>query len=156
MKFSENWLRTFANPALDTQGLANALTFAGLEVEEVEPAAPAFDRVVVGEVLSVEKHPGADRLSLCQVSVGTATLSIVCGAPNVKAGMKVPTALVGAKLPGLEIKAAKVRGVESHGMLCSEKELGLSDESSGLMALAGDAKPGANVREALDLDDHVY
>src|SRR5688572_7703997 len=121
MKFSENWLRTFVKPALDTQGLANALTFAGLEVEEIDPAAPAFDRVVVGEVLSVDKHPGADKLSLCQVDVGNEKLSIVCGAPNVRSGMKVPTALVGAKLPGIEIKAAKVRGVESHGMLCSEK-----------------------------------
>jgi phenylalanyl-tRNA synthetase beta chain len=156
MKFSENWLRTFANPPLDTQQLAHALTFAGLEVEEIEPAAPIFDRVVVGEVLSVEKHPGADRLSVCQVNVGVAPLTIVCGAPNVEAGMKVATALMGAKLPGLEIKAAKVRGVESHGMLCSAKELGLSEDASGLMALPPDAVIGASVREALDLDDHAY
>jgi phenylalanyl-tRNA synthetase beta chain len=156
MKFSENWLRTFVNPALDTQGLANALTFAGLEVEEIDPAAPAFDRVVVGEVLSVEKHPGADKLSLCQVDVGNEKLSIVCGAPNVRMGMKVPTALVGAKLPGIEIKAAKVRGVESHGMLCSEKELGLSEEASGLMTLPGDAAAGEDVRKILDLEDFIF
>ena len=99
MKFSENWLRTFANPPLDTEELARALTFAGLEVEEIEPVAPAFDRVVVGEVVSVEKHPGADRLSVCQVNIGVAPLTIVCGAPNVRPGIKVPTALVGAKLP---------------------------------------------------------
>jgi len=155
MKFSENWLRTFANPPLDTEELARALTFAGLEVEEIEPVAPAFDRVVVGEVVSVEKHPGADRLSVCQVNVGVAPLTIVCGAPNVRPGIKVPTALVGAKLPGLEIKAAKVRSVESHGMLCSEKELGLSAEATGLMVLAEDLPVGASVREVLDLDDHL-
>ena len=156
MKFSENWLRVFANPPLDTQELADALTFSGLEVEEIQPAAPMFDNVVVGEVVSVEKHPGADRLSVCQVNAGGDTLTIVCGAPNVRAGMKVPTALVGAKLPGIAIKAAKVRGVESHGMLCSEKELGLSDEASGLMALPSDAAVGASVRELLDLDDHLF
>ncbi len=155
MKFSENWLRDFVDPPLDTQSLANALTFSGLEVEEIDPAAPLFDRVVVGEVLKVEKHPGADKLSLCEVDVGQETVSIVCGAANVRVGMKVPTALVGAKLPGIEIKAAKVRGVESHGMLCSEKELGLSDESSGLMALPGDAAVGENVRKVLDLDDKI-
>lgn len=155
MKFSENWLRDFVDPALDTQGLAKALTFSGLEVEEVDPAAPPFDRVVVGEVLKVEKHPGADKLSLCEVDVGRERLAIVCGAPNVRAGMKVPTALVGAKLPGIAIKAAKVRGVESHGMLCSEKELGLSEESSGLMALGSDAAVGEDIREVLDLEDQI-
>jgi phenylalanyl-tRNA synthetase beta chain len=155
MKFSENWLRTFVNPPLSTHELADAITFAGIEVEEIEPAAPAFEQVVVGEVVSVEKHPDAERLSVCQVNVGVAPLLIVCGAPNVAAGMKVPTALVGAKLPGIEIKAAKVRGVESHGMLCSEKELGLSDEASGLMVLPADAPVGMSVRELLDLDDHV-
>ena len=155
MKFSENWLRTFVNPPVGTQGLANALTFSGLEVEAIEPASVAFDRVVVGEVLSVEKHPGADRLSVCQVNVGVAALMIVCGAPNVRPGMKVPTALVGARLPEIEIKAAKVRGVESQGMLCSAKELGLSADASGLMALPDDAPIGANVRELLDLDDQL-
>src|SRR5689334_8366735 len=111
MKFSENWLRTFVDPPLSTRELADALTFAGLEVEALDPVAPAFERVFVGEVLSVEKHPGADRLSVCRVNAGGEPLTIVCGAPNVRAGMKVPTALVGAKLPGIEIKAAQVRGV---------------------------------------------
>jgi phenylalanyl-tRNA synthetase beta chain len=156
VKFSEHWLRTFADPPLGTGALAHALTFAGLEVEEVEPVAPAFAGVVVGEVLSVEKHPAADRLTVCRVSAGDSTVTIVCGAPNVRAGMKVPTALPGAKLPALEISAANVRGVESHGMLCSEKELGLSDEASGLMALAEDAPVGRSVREVLDLDDHLF
>ena len=156
MKFSENWLRTFANPPLTTRELADALTFAGLEVEEIEPAAASFERVVVGEVVAVEKHPGADRLSVCQVNVGVAPLTIVCGAPNVRPGMKVPTALIGAKLPGLEITAMNVRGVESHGMLCSEQELGLSAEASGLMSLPPDATVGANVREVLDLEDHIF
>jgi phenylalanyl-tRNA synthetase beta chain len=155
MKFSENWLRGIVDPKLDTRALADAITFGGIEVEEIEPAAPSFEQVVVGEVLSVEKHPDAERLSLCQVNVGVAPLMIVCGAPNVRAGMKVPTALVGAKLPGIEIKAAKVRGIESHGMLCSEKELGLSEESAGLMALPADAAVGMSVRELLDLDDVV-
>ncbi|MGZ8228876.1 MAG: phenylalanine--tRNA ligase subunit beta [Burkholderiales bacterium] len=155
MKFSETWLRTFVDPALDTQGLADALTFGGIEVEEIEPVAPAFDRVVVGEVVSVDKHPAAERLSVCEVDVGNARISIVCGAPNVRAGMKVPTALAGARLPGLEIKVAQVRGVESHGMLCSEKELGLSADAAGLMALPPDVPVGASVREVLDLDDQL-
>ncbi len=155
MKFSENWLRTFVDPPLDTQALAHALTFAGLEVEQIEPAAPAFERVVVGEVLSVEQHPGADRLSVCQVNVGVAPLTIVCGAPNVYAGMKVPTALIGAKLPGLDITAVKVRGIESHGMLCSGNELGLNAEASGLLTLADDAPIGADVREVLGLNDQI-
>ena len=123
MKFSENWLRTFVNPSLTTRELADLLTFGGIEIEGVATVAPAFDRVVVGEVLSVEKHPNADRLNVCQVNIAgnadEAPLTIVCGAPNVRAGMRVPAALVGAKLPGMEIKAAKVRGVESSGMLCS-------------------------------------
>ena len=155
MKFSENWLRTFITPALGTDELADALTFGGLEVEAIEPVASSFDRVIVGEVVSVEKHPGADRLSVCQVNVGVAPLTIVCGAPNVRAGMKVPTALIGARLPDIEIKAAKVRGIESHGMLCSEKELGLSTNATGLMALPADAPIGSSIRELLDLDDHI-
>src|SRR5688572_9195572 len=156
MKFSERWLRTFVNPPHGTRELADALTFGGIEVEAVEPAAPAFERVVVGEVVSVERHPGADRLSVCQVNVGVAPLTIVCGAPNVRPGMRVPTALIGARLPAIEIRATQVRGVESHGMLCSEKELGLSEASDGLMTLAADAPIGANVRDVLDLDDAVF
>jgi phenylalanyl-tRNA synthetase beta chain len=156
MKFSERWLRTFVDPPLSTPELAEAITMSGVEVEELEPVAPAFERVVVGEVTSVDKHPDADRLTVCRVNVGVAPLTVICGAPNVKAGIKVPTALPGARLPGLDIKAAKVRGVESQGMLCSAKELGLSVEAEGLMLLPEDAAIGASVRDVLDLDDHVF
>jgi phenylalanyl-tRNA synthetase beta chain len=155
MKFSESWLRTFVDPPLTTRELADAITMSGVEVEELEAVAPPFERVVVGEVTAVEKHPDADRLTVCRVNVGVAPLSVVCGAPNVRAGIKVPTALPGARLPGLEIKAAKVRGVESQGMLCSAKELGLSTESDGLLLLSDDAAIGASVRDVLDLDDQV-
>ena len=155
MKFSENWLRTLINPPLTTRELADALTFSGIEVEAIEPAAASFEQVVVGEVISVEKHPDAERLSVCEVDIGSSSLTIVCGAPNVRVGMKVPTALVGAKLPGIAIKAATVRGVASHGMLCSERELGLSPEAAGLMTLPADATIGADVRDVLDLNDHV-
>jgi phenylalanyl-tRNA synthetase beta chain len=155
MKISEHWLRELADPELSTAELADLLTFGGIEVEAIEPAAPPFDRVVVAEVLNVSKHPQADRLNVCQVNVGTSPLTIVCGAPNVRAGMRVPAALVGAKLPGIEIKLAKVRGVESQGMLCSAKELGLSDEASGLLELPPDAAIGLAVRDLLELDDQV-
>src|SRR5574341_1454239 len=119
MKFSENWLRQFVDPPLTSEELAHALTMAGLEVEALESAAPPFTKVIVAEVLSVEKHPDADRLSLTQVNAGLVEpLAIVCGAPNVRAGMKVPCALPGAELPGgLQIRQAKVRGVDSFGML---------------------------------------
>jgi phenylalanyl-tRNA synthetase beta chain len=159
MKFSENWLRTFADPALSTRELADLLTFGGIEIEGVESAAPAFERVVVGEVVSVHKHPNADRLNVCQVNVGgdaTAPLTIVCGAPNVRAGMRVPAALVGAKLPGMEIKAATMRGVASEGMLCSARELGISDAADGLLELPVDAAIGTDVRQVLDLNDVIF
>jgi len=156
MRFSERWLREFVDPPHSLDELARVLTMAGIEVEAIEPVAPPFDQVVVGRVLEVAKHPNADRLSLCRVDVGGgAPLAIVCGAPDVAAGMKVPTALVGAKLPGLEIRQAQVRGVESQGMLCSAKELGLSDDHSGLLALADNARVGADVRALLDLDDRL-
>jgi phenylalanyl-tRNA synthetase beta chain len=156
MKFSESWLRSFINPALASQELAHLLTMAGLEVEALEPVAPSFEHVVVGEVLSKEKHPDADRLNVLSVEVGqNAPLQIVCGAANVQVGMKAPCALVGAVLPGIVIKQAKVRGVESFGMMCSEKELGLADESDGLMQLPEDAKAGQDIRTYLDLDDHL-
>ncbi len=160
MKFSENWLRTFVDTPLATRQLADLLTFGGIEIEGVEAAAPAFERVVVGEVMSVEKHPDADRLKVCQVRVsadaGEAPLTIVCGAPNVRAGMRVPAALAGAQLPELQIKAAKVRGVMSSGMLCSARELGVSDAADGLLELPADAPVGGSVREALDLDDWIF
>ena len=106
MKISEHWLRELVDPELSTEQLSDLLTFGGVEVEAIDPAAPPFDRVVVAEVLSVEKHPQADRLNVCQVNAGTAPLTIVCGAPNVRAGMRVPAALPGARLPGMEIKLA--------------------------------------------------
>ena len=157
MKFSENWLRTFVNPKLTSEQLSHALTMSGLEVEELEPVAAKFDKVVIGEVLSLEKHPDADRLQVCRVNIGAeAPLQIVCGAKNVHVGARVPCAQVGAKLPGMEIKQAKVRGVESSGMLCSDKELGLAEESDGLLLLPPDAPVGMNIREYLDLDDKLF
>ena len=156
MKFPESWLRSFVDTKIPTQELARVLTMGGLDVESVEPVAPAFSGVVVGRVVDVVRHPNADRLTLCRVDVGRdAPLSIVCGAPNVLPGMKVPVAMLGARLPGMEIKQAKVRGVESTGMLCSAKELGLSQDHSGLLALPAEAQPGADVRRVLDLDDQL-
>ena len=162
MKFSELWLRSFADPPLSTAELAHALTMAGLEVESIEAAVPPFSKVVVAEVLEGARHPNADRLSLCRVNVGEpAPLSIVCGAPNVIAGMRVPCALVGARLTGadgeaFEIKRSSVRGAESQGMLCSARELGIEDEHAGLLPLAADAPIGRDVRELLELDDIVF
>jgi phenylalanyl-tRNA synthetase beta chain len=155
MRISEHWLRELVDPPLTTAELSDLLTFGGVEVEAVEPAAPPFDRVVAAEVLSVEKHPQADRLNVCQVNAGTAPLTIVCGAPNVRAGMRVPAALVGARLPGMEIRLTKVRGIESQGMLCSARELGLGDSAEGLLELPANAPIGVSVRDLLDLDDQV-
>ena len=158
MKFSENWLRTWVNPALSSDELAHALTMAGLEVEALEGVAPAFSNVVVAEVLEVVKHPDADRLNVCRVNVGEAQpLTIVCGAANVAVGVKVPCARIGAVLPGnFVIKQAKVRNVESFGMLCSAKELGLAEESQGLWLLPADAPVGRTLREYLELDDKLF
>ncbi len=155
MKFSEAWLREWVNPGLDTQQLAEQLTMAGLEVDAVESVAAEFSGVVVAEVLSVEAHPDADKLRVCQVAAGEdKPLQIVCGAPNVRAGMKAPLATVGGRMPGdMKIKKAKLRGVPSHGMLCSARELGLSDEHQGLMELPGDAPVGRDLRDYLGLDD---
>jgi phenylalanyl-tRNA synthetase beta chain len=157
MQFSEKWLRTLVDPALTTDELTHLLTMSGLEVEACEPVAPPFTKVVVGKVLEVAKHPNADRLLLCKVDAGGgATLDIVCGAPNVSAGMKAPVAVVGAELPGgLAIKRAAVRGVESNGMLCSARELGLSEDHTGLLALADDAPVGRDFRDYAELDDRV-
>jgi phenylalanyl-tRNA synthetase beta chain len=156
MQFSESWLRTLVNPSLNSDELSHLLTMAGLEVEAMVPVAPAFEKVVVAQVLSKDKHPDADRLNVLSVDVGQGEpLTIVCGAGNVIVGMKAPCALVGAKLPGIEIKQAKVRGVASFGMMCSEKELGLAEASEGLMVLAADAVVGQSIREHLDLDDHL-
>ena len=155
MRFSEQWLRTFVDPQIDTNALADKLTMAGLEVEAIEPAAPAFTDVVVGRIASVEPHPNADRLRVCIVDVGgPEKLQIVCGAPNAAPGMLAPTALEGAKLPrDINITHQAVRGVESRGMLCSARELGLSDDATGLLSLDESLTPGTNLRDALSLDD---
>lgn len=159
MQLSYSWLKTQANPNLSADELSHLLTMSGLEVEESEAAAPAFSGVVVAEVKSVEKHPDADRLNVTQVDAGTGELvQIVCGAPNVRPGIRVPCALPGAVLPGsFKIKPTKMRGVESNGMLCSAKELGLPDDGvDGLHVLPADAPVGANIRDYLDLDDTLF
>lgn len=157
MQFSENWLRSLVDTDLDSQALSHALTMAGLEVEEMQPVAAPFSKVVVAKILSAEKHPDADRLQVCKVDVGQAEpLQIVCGAANARAGLLAPCALVGAELPGISIKQAKVRGVESFGMMCSSKELGITEEASGLLELDADAVVGQDIREYLDLNDHLF
>ena len=176
MQLSESWLRTFVDPDLSTDELAHALTMRGLEVEDVSPVAPPFANIVVGQVIEVAKHPDADRLSVCKVRVVAAdaaaaddaaddagVLTIVCGAPNVAPGIRVPCAMIGAMLPPakmgdapFEIKRATMRGVASEGMLCSARELKLSDDHAGLLILPADAPVGAPIREVLDLDDHVF
>ncbi|QEP44975.1 phenylalanine--tRNA ligase subunit beta [Ectothiorhodospiraceae bacterium BW-2] len=155
MKFSAQWLRRWVDPALSIEELAHQLTMAGLEVDAIEAVAPPFSHVVVAEVKAVEPHPDADKLRVCQVDVGgDSLLTIVCGAPNVAVGMKVPAALIGAVLPGeIKIKKSKLRGVVSMGMLCSASELGLSDERGGLMPLAAELAVGQEVRQALELED---
>ncbi|GAA5180897.1 phenylalanine--tRNA ligase subunit beta [Acinetobacter kookii] len=157
MKISENWLRTWVNPAVDSETLSDQLTMLGLEVDELAPAAKPFTGVVVGEVLTVEQHPDADRLRVTTVNIGSGEpLQIVCGAPNVRAGMKAPLAIIGAVLPGdFKIKKGKLRGIESQGMLCGASEIDLEDKIDGLLELPGDAPVGVNIREYLDLDDHV-
>jgi phenylalanyl-tRNA synthetase beta chain len=157
MQFPESWLRNLVNPALDSAELAHALTMAGLEVEALTSAAPPFNNVVVAEILSADKHPDADRLRVCLVDVGEAVpVAIVCGAPNAAPGLKVPCARPGAKLPGFEIKVAKVRGIESFGMLCSTRELGLEGEADGLMVLPADAPVGEDLRNWLNLNDTLF
>ena len=165
MQFPESWLREFCDPPIATAELAERLTMAGLEVETLRPVAPPFHGVVVAKVLSVAPHPNADRLRVCEVDVGSGeTLAIVCGAPNVRAGMKVPCALVGAELPPAKegasepfrIEVGKIRGVESRGMLCSARELKLSDDHGGLLVLDASAMIGADLRQHLQLDDTIF
>ncbi len=163
MQFPESWLRSFCNPALSTAELAETLTMAGLEVEEMRPAAPPFTGIVVGEIKEAVQHPNADRLRVCQVDVGQGSLlNIVCGAPNARPGIRVPCALVGAQLPPGEdgkpflIQLGKLRGVESQGMLCSARELQLSQEQGGLLELPADAPVGQDIRQYLDLDDTLF
>jgi phenylalanyl-tRNA synthetase beta chain len=164
MQFPESWLREFCNPPMTTAQLAETLTMGGLEVEEQSPVAPPFSGIVVGQIMAAEQHPNADRLRVCQVNVGQAELlNIVCGAPNARVGIKIPSALVGAALPPAEsegkdgkpfmIKLGKLRGVESQGMLCSANELKLNDSKDGLLELAEDAVIGQDIRQHLNLDD---
>ena len=163
MQFPESWLREFCNPPISTQALADTLTMAGLEVEELQPVAPPFTGIVVGEIKEAVQHPDADRLRVCKVDVGQGSLlNIVCGAPNARVGIKVPCAMVGAELPPGEdgkpfkIKVGKLRGVESEGMLCSAKELKIADDHGALLELANDAPLGQNIREHLRLDDTLF
>jgi phenylalanyl-tRNA synthetase beta chain len=156
MKFSESWLRSAVNPSISTEELVAQVTMAGLEVDAVESAAPEMSGVVVGEILSVEQHPDADKLRVCQVAGGGETAQVVCGAPNARAGIKVPFATVGAKLPGdFKIKKAKLRGVESFGMLCAQTELQLGDDDDGLWELPADASVGSDLIEYLELNDNI-
>ena len=160
MKISEKWLREWVNPDVSTDQLVEQITMAGLEVDGTEAVAGDFSGVVVGEILAVEQHPDADKLRICQVAGGDKVVQVVCGAPNARAGIKIPFATVGAKLPsadgkGFNIKKAKLRGVESFGMLCAEKELDLSDADEGLMELAADAPVGTDLRDYLELDDTI-
>ena len=156
MILSENWLREWANPDLDAEALAHTLTMAGLEVDAVTRLADGLSGVVVAEIVSAEPHPDADKLRVCSVNTGTETVQIVCGAPNAAAGLKAPLAQPGAKLPGgMKIKKAKLRGVESQGMLCSGAELNLSEDHDGLLALAADAPVGTPIEDYLDLNDRL-
>ncbi|MEY4416401.1 MAG: hypothetical protein RIQ53_3694, partial [Pseudomonadota bacterium] len=166
MQFPESWLRSFCNPSISTAELADVLTMAGLEVEETRPAAPSFSGIVIGEIVEAEQHPDADRLRICRVEAGAhskdGALQIVCGAPNARVGIKVPLATVGAELPPGEdgkpflIKIGKLRGVASHGMLCSARELKLSEDHGGLLELPADAPVGQDIRQYLDLDDTLF
>jgi phenylalanyl-tRNA synthetase beta chain len=168
MQFSESWLRQYVNPSLDSKALGHAMTMAGLEVEEQHSVAPPFTKIVVAQILSAEQHPDADRLRVCKVDAGTGQeLQIVCGAPNARAGIKIPCALVGAELPPAEagansankpfiIKVGKLRGVESQGMLCSGRELGLGDDHEGILELPVDAPVGEDIRQYLNLDDQIF
>lgn len=157
MKFSESWLRQYVNPSLSIEELVAQITMAGLEVDGVESASPEITGVVVGEIIAVEQHPDADKLRVCQVAGnGDAQTQVVCGASNARVGIKVPFATVGANLPeGFKIKKAKLRGVESMGMLCGQTELALGDDDSGLWELPADATVGLNLLDYLDLNDNI-
>lgn len=157
MRFSEKWLREWVNPAISTDELVAQLTMAGLEVDSAAPVAGEFTGIVVAEIVEATQHPDADKLRVCKVNAGESELlSIVCGAPNARVGIKVPCAKIGAVLPGdFKIKRAKLRGVESFGMLCSAAELGLVESAEGLLELAADAPIGTDIREYLQLDDRA-
>ena len=155
MEISENWLREWADPAIDSDTLISQLTMAGLEVEGLRSAAPKLTDVVVAEVVAIEKHPDADKLNVCQVTDGKESYAVVCGARNVRANLKVAFARIGAELPGIKIKKAKLRGVESQGMICSAAELQLTESSDGILELPEDAPPGVSIVEYLLLDDNI-
>ena len=155
MKFSERWLREFVDPPISTGELVHQLTMAGLEVDSFTSLSDRFSKVIVGEIIGSARHPDAEKLLVCKVSSGHEELQVVCGAPNARAGIKVPFALVGARLGKEKIKKAKLRGVESFGMLCSERELGISDFHEGLMELPLDAPVGEDIRDFLKLDDNI-
>lgn len=159
MKFSEKWLREWVNPEISTQQLVEKLTMAGLEVDGFEYLGNKFSGVVVGEILEAEQHPDADKLRVCKVSVGSASdedLQIICGAPNARAGIKVAVAMIGAVLPGdFKIKKAKLRGVASHGMLCSSTELEIGEDGDGILELDSQAPLGQDLKDYFDLNDHV-
>ncbi len=166
MQFSESWLREFCDPPLSTTQLAELLTMSGMEVEALRAVAPPFTRIVVGEIVEALQHPNADKLRVCRVDAGVHSkdgpLQVVCGAPNARVGIRVPLALIGAELPAgddgkaFQIGVGKLRGVDSFGMLCSARELKLSDDHGGLLELAADAPLGADVRQVLNLDDHLF
>ena len=158
MRVPYSWLAEWVDVPWNARELGSRLTMAGFEVDALEPAAPEFTKVVVAEIISAERHPQADKLQVCRVSTGQGgeTLQIVCGASNARAGLKTALAMVGASLPGgMEIKAAKLRGAESFGMLCSAKELGLAETSNGIVEFAADAPVGTPVRDYLELDDSI-
>ena len=156
MEISENWLREWVDPKVDADTLAAQLTMAGLEVEGLRPAAPEIDKVIVGEVVSMDPHPDADKLRVCQVNDGAETWNVVCAAANVRAGLKVAFAPVGAELPGIVIRKARLRGVESQGMICSAAELQLEEASDGIMALPDDAPVGTPIIDYLALQDNIF
>lgn len=157
MKISESWLREWVNPAISTDELVAQLTMAGLEIDAVESLAGDFTGVIVGEIIGCEQHPDADKLRVCQVAgLPDGPVQVVCGAANARVGIKIPFATIGAQLPGdFHIKKAKLRGVESFGMLCGQTELKAGDDDTGLWELAADAPVGANLREYLNLDDKL-
>ena len=166
MQFPESWLREFCDPPLSTTQLAELLTMSGMEVEALRAVAPPFTRIVVGEIVEALQHPNADKLRVCRVDAGVHSkdgpLQVVCGAPNARVGIRVPLALIGAELPAgddgkaFQIGVGKLRGVDSFGMLCSARELKLSEDHGGLLELAADAPLGADVRQVLNLDDHLF
>ena len=156
MKVPYNWLKEYIDIELSLEEIAERLTMSGLEVVNIETSADKFDNVIVGEIKQIEKHPDADRLTVCKVDTSKEILDIVCGAKNIKVADRVPLALIGTKLPtGMRIKKSKIRGVTSYGMLCSKKELGIGDEDQGIMLLSKNEQLGASLENVLNMDESV-